>query len=180
MQVAISRKRKEELVAEYRQLVEASRGLIFSGYGGLTVNAAQELRAKVREVGGEFHVVKNSLIKLALEEAGVPVPEGSLEGTTAIGFAQDDIPAVAKALVDLAKDSQMLSIKAGIVEGKVYGALEIGRLADLPPLPIVQAQLLGLLQTPGGRVVNALAGSLRQVVQVIKAYSESEAAGAPA
>jgi large subunit ribosomal protein L10 len=120
------------------------------------------------------------LIKLALEEAGVPVPEGSLEGTTAIGFAQDDIPAVAKALVDLAKDSQMLSIKAGIVEGKVYGALEIGRLADLPPLPIVQAQLLGLLQTPGGRVVNALAGSLRQVVQVIKAYSESEAAGAPA
>jgi len=176
--VSISRKRKEELVDEYRELVEASRGLILSGYRGLTVHAAEDLRARVREVDGEFHVVKNSLIKLALEAAGVPLPESSLEGTTAVGFARSDIPAVAKAIVDLAKAGDVLTIKGGIVEGKLYAAPDIIRLAELPPLPIVQAKLLGLLQAPSGRVVNALAGSLRQVVQVMKAYSESEAAGA--
>jgi large subunit ribosomal protein L10 len=178
--LAITREKKEELVKEYQEIIERSRGLIMTGYTGLTVRDTEELRNKIREVGGEFHIVKNSLVELALEQAGVPVPEGSLEGTTAIGFADQDIPTVAKAMVDLAKDKKVLQIKAGIIEGNVYEPGRIEHLADLPPLPVVQAQLLGLLQAPSGRVVNALADSMRRLVNVVKAYSETEGAEAGA
>ncbi|MFP3854494.1 MAG: 50S ribosomal protein L10 [Anaerolineales bacterium] len=178
--MAISREKKEELVEEYREIIERSRGLIMTGYSGLTVRDTEELRSKMREVGGEFHIVKNSLIELAMEQAGLPVPEGSLEGTTAIGFADQDIPTVAKAIVELAKDRKVLEIKAGVIEGSIYQPSRVEKLADLPPLPIVQGQLLGLLQTPAGRMVNTLAGSVRQIVNVVKAYSEQESAEAGA
>lgn len=178
--MALSRKKKEELVETYRKLVSESRGLIMTSYSGLTVREAEELRGQIRKAGGEFHVVKNSLLKLALESEGIPIPEGLLSGTTAIGFAEADIPAVAKAVADLAKEAEGVQLKPGIVEGKVYQPQQIQRLADLPPLRVVQAQLLGLLKSPGGGVVNALASSVRQVVNVMKAYSESEEAGAAA
>ena len=178
--MAITREKKEELVEEYREIIERSRGLIMTGYSGLTVRDTEELRSKMREVGGEFHIVKNSLIELAMERAGVPVPEGSLEGTTAIGFADQDIPTVAKAIVDLAKDRKVLELKVGIIEGNIYQPSRVEKLADLPPLPVVQGQLLGLLQAPAGRMVNTLAGSVRQIVNVVKAYSEQEGAEAGA
>lgn len=178
--MAITREKKEELVEEYREIIERSRGLIMTGYSGLTVRDTEELRSKMREVGGEFHIVKNSLIELAMERAGVPVPEGSLEGTTAIGFADQDIPTVAKAIVDLVKDRKVLELKVGIIEGNIYQPSRVEKLADLPPLPVVQGQLLGLLQAPAGRMVNTLAGSVRQIVNVVKAYSELEGAEAGA
>ncbi len=178
--MAISRERKEELVEEYRELLERSAGIIISSHSGLTVNAAEELRAKIREVGGEFHIVKNSLMKLAMEEANVPIPDGSLDGTTAVGFADDDIPGVAKAIVDLAKDAEVVHIKAGIVRGAVYNDQQIARLAELPPLDVLRAQLMGLLEAPAGQLAGVLQGSVRQVVNVVKAYSETEEAGAAA
>jgi large subunit ribosomal protein L10 len=173
--LALSREKKEQLVQQYQQLAAESRGLIMTSYSGLTVRDAEELRAKIRQAGGEFHVVKNALLKLALEGADLPLPDGILEGTTAIGFADVDIPAVAKAISDLATESDVLQLKSGIVEGKVYGPDQIKKLANLPPLSTVQAQLLGLLQTPGGRIASVLASSVRQVVNVVKAYSDRDA-----
>lgn len=178
--MAISRERKEELVEEYKQLLERSAGIIISTHSGLTVNAAEELRAKIREVGGEFHVVKNSLMKLAMEDASVPIPDGSLEGTTAVGFADEDIPGVAKAIVDLSKDAEVVKVKAGIVRGMVYDDKQIERLAELPPLNVLQGQLLGLIEAPASQLAGVLQGSVRQVVNLMKAYSETEEAAAPA
>lgn len=178
--MAISRERKKELVDEYRALLERSAGVIMSSHSGLTVKDTEDLRAKIREVGGEFHVVKNSLMKLAMDEAGVPIPEGSLEGTTAVGFADEDIPGVAKAIADLAKDDGVVSIKAGIVRGVVYDDRQISRLAELPSLNVLQAQLLGLLETPASQVAGVLQSSVRQVLNVMKAYAEREGAEAAA
>lgn len=178
--MALSRERKEELVEEYRELLERSAGIIISSHSGLTVNASEELRAKIREVGGEFHIVKNSLMKLAMEDASIPIPDGSLEGTTAVGFADEDIPGVAKAIVDLSKDAEVVKVKAGIVRGLVYDDKQIERLAELPPLNVLQGQLLGLIETPASQLAGVLQGSVRQVVNVMKAYSETEEAAAPA
>lgn len=172
--MAISRERKEELVDEYRELLERSAGIIISSHSGLTVKDTEDLRARIREVGGEFHIVKNSLMKLAMDAAGVPIPDGSLEGTTAVGFADEDIPGVAKAIVDLAKDGEVVNVKAGIVRGAVYDGRQISRLAELPPLNVLQAQLLGLLETPASQVAGVLQSSVRQVLNVMKAYSEAE------
>jgi large subunit ribosomal protein L10 len=178
--LAITKERKKELVEEYRRLIEGSRGHVLTSYSGVTVTDLEELRRKLREVGGEFHIVKNSLMKLVLDEAGLAVPEGAFEGTTAVGFATDDIPAVAKAIVDLAKAGDLLKVKGAIVDGQVFSRAQVERLANLPPLPVVQAQLMGVLQAPGRRVASVVAGSVRQILNVVKAYADSGATAAEA
>lgn len=175
--MAISKERKQALVAEYRDLANRARGLILTSYSGLTVNDLQGLRNQIREYGGEFHIVKNTLMELAFKELGIRLPEGASQGTTAIGFAMEDIPPVAKAIVELGRRGQQLAIKGGVIEGTVYDASQVERLADLPPLSVVRAQLIGLIGTPAGRIAGSLAGSLRQVLGVMQAYSQRESAG---
>jgi large subunit ribosomal protein L10 len=82
--------------------------------------------------------------------------------------------------VDVARETELLEVKGGLIEGVIYDARQVLRIADLPALPIVQAQLLGLLQTPASRVAGALSGSVRQVVSVLSAYSKSAPEGASA
>jgi large subunit ribosomal protein L10 len=176
--LAISKARKHELVEQYRELIRQSRGMILAGYSGLSVREMQELRVRIREAGGELHVVKNNLISLALKDAGISLPADALAGTTAVGFAGEDVPAVAKAIVEMGRQSDFVQVKAGVVDGIGYGRRQVERLADLPPQPVVQAQLLAVLQAPGAKLAGVVAGSVRQVVNVIKAYSEKEAAAA--
>jgi large subunit ribosomal protein L10 len=174
--LAISKRRKQEMVASYRDLIQRHPGLILAGFAGMSVKALDQLRRRIREGGGELHVVQNRLMALALKESGLGVPESALEGSTVVGFAGEDSIAVAKAMVEVARQSGTLAIKAALLEGAVYDARQVERLADLPPLPVIRAQLLGLLQTPASRIAGALASSVRQVMNVVKAYSESQAA----
>jgi len=176
--VPVTRQRKDELVQTYRAWLEASSGLVLTSYSGMSVRALEDLRRKVREAGGEYHVIKNRLMALAMRQAGMEVPAEALEGTTAIGFAGDDVPAVLKAIVETARQAEALKVKAALLEGRTYEARQVERLAELPPLPVMRAQLLGLLQAPATRVAGALAGSVRQMVNVVKAYSEKQPAGA--
>jgi large subunit ribosomal protein L10 len=177
-ELAISKARKRELVEQYRELIKQSHGMILTSYSGLAVKDIQELRGRIREAGGELHVVKNNLISLALKAADIALPAEALTGTTAIGFAGEDVPAVAKAIVELGRQFDFVRVKAGVVDGISYGPRQVERLADLPPQPVVQAQLLGVLQAPGGKLAGVLAGSVRQILNVIKAYSDKEAAAA--
>jgi large subunit ribosomal protein L10 len=176
--VAISKKRKTELVGEYQHLVERSQGLVLTSYSGLTMKELEALRRRLREVGGEFHIVKNSLMDRAAKAAGLTLPAEAMRGTTAVGFASDDVPQVIKAIVEMSRESEALRLKAGVIQGEIFSAAQVERLADLPPLPVLRAQLLGVLAAPGSRIVGALAGAMRQVIQVLKAHSESEAAPA--
>jgi large subunit ribosomal protein L10 len=175
--VPVTRERKQELVQAYREWLEGSSGLVLTSYAGMSVRALDDLRRKVREAGGEYHVIKNRLMALAMRQAGMEVPAEALEGTTAIGFAGEDVPAVLKAIVETARQAEVFKVKAAVLEGRIYEARQVERLAELPPLPVMRAQLLGLLQTPATRVAGALAGSVRQMVNVVTAYSEKEPAG---
>lgn len=174
--MAISKERKKDLVGKYKTLLENNSGMILTNYIGLSVKELEGLRRDIREVGGEFHVIKNTLADLAFKEAEITMPENALAGPTAIGFASEDIVNVAKAIVDLSKETEFLTIKGAIIDGVSYDGQQVRRLAELPPLPVVQAQLLGVLQAPASRIAGILAGSVRQVVNVVKAYSESVAA----
>jgi large subunit ribosomal protein L10 len=180
MSLAISKEKKQALVAQYKELAEGSQGMILTSFTGMSVKDTEKLRRLIREAGGKFHIVKNTLAKMAFEEAGLKLPEGALEGTTAIGFAHESVADLAKAIADVARETEMLQIKGGLVEGAIYDARQVVKIADLPPLEIVQARLLGLLQTPASRVAGALKGSVRQVVSVIGAYAKSAAEDAGA
>ena len=99
--MAISKQRKDELIAQYTEWLEKSRALVITEYLGVSMKQIDDLRLKVREAGGEVHIVKNTLGRVAFEKAGMQIPEGFLEGSTAVAFAFKDAPAMAKTITDL-------------------------------------------------------------------------------
>jgi large subunit ribosomal protein L10 len=176
--LAITKERKNDLIAHYSEWVKRSKALVLTQYVGLTMKDIDGLRAKVRENGGEFHIIKNTLAKLAFEQAGLPVQKGQFEGSTAIVFAFVDAPATVKTVTDFAKNSEFLKIKGGFLEKQALTPEGVKALAELPPLPVVRAQLLGVLLAPASKLVRTLAEPGRMIAAVIKAHAEPEAAPA--
>jgi large subunit ribosomal protein L10 len=173
--LAITKERKLELIKQYREWMERSRALIVTEYTGLSMSQIDELRQKLRESGGEFHIIKNTLGEIAVKEAGMPVPEHYFEGSTAISFAFDDAPSVAKTMTEFARKSDFVKIKGGYLGTVPMTTEQIKALADLPPLPVMRAQLLGTLLAPASQLVRILAEPGRQVAAVIKAYADRDA-----
>jgi large subunit ribosomal protein L10 len=178
--LAISKERKEELVAEYADLLQRSQALIFTEFRGLNNAEMSRLRGQIREANGVYRVTKLTLLRLAMEEAGLPTPEEMFDGPVALGFCLEDVPPVAKALVDYAEDTDFLIIKGGLLGDRLLTEGQIDSLANLPPLEEVRAQILGLFSMQAANLVGVLASSVRQMVDVINAYVESGADAPPA
>jgi large subunit ribosomal protein L10 len=174
--LAISKERKVDVVSQYGAWVNRSQALFLTEYKGLSMKQLDDLRAKIREAGGEFHVVKNTLGSIALQSAGMRVPEGFFEGSTAVGFAFGDVPALAKTMSDYARTSEQFKIKGGYLGKAPITADQVKALADLPPLPVMRAQLLGTILAPASSLARILAEPARQVAAVLKAYAEKDAA----
>jgi large subunit ribosomal protein L10 len=172
--LAISKQQKDELVSQYAEWINRSKALILTEYTGLSMKKIDELRAKTREAGGEFHIVKNTLGKVAFESTGMPLHEKFLEGSTAIAFAFKDAPGLAKTLTDFARTSDFLKIKGGYLEKQVISPDQVKALADLPPLPVMRSQLLGVLLAPASKLARTLAEPARQVAAALKAYAEKD------
>ncbi len=170
--MALSRERKEELVAEYAEMLRQSRAIIFTEYRGLTNLEMTKLRRAVREADGTYRVVKLSLLKRAMEEAGYPIPEDLESTPIALSFCLKEIPSVAKALSNYAADSDLLSIRGGLMGDQFLTAGQIKRIADLPPLDILRAQILGLLDAPAASLAGMIQAGLAQIVNVLHAYTE--------
>jgi len=177
MSLAISREKKQELVKSYAEAFSRSQAAILTNYSGLPVAELNRLRNKMREAGSGYHVVKNRLVKLALREAGLPVPEELLQGPTAIGFCYEDVVAQAKVLTEYAKESKELTIKGGFLGERVFDGQAISSLADLPSRDVLLAQLLSGVQSPIAGLVNVLSGTLRGLVTVLKARADQLEAG---
>ena len=172
--MAITKERKVELVQRYVELIRKSEGLFLVEYSGLNMKGMDPLRRKVREVSGELHVVKNTLALQALKQVGWSAPEGWLNRSTAIGFAFKDVPGLAKVMTNYAKENDFVKVKGGLLGGQQLSPKEVATLAELPPLAVVRAQLLGLLSAPATRLAGVIAGGVRQVVNVVKAYADKK------
>lgn len=168
------------MIEQYGEWLGRSKAVVFTKYIGLTMHDLDKLRADIREAGGEFHIVKNTLVKLALEQAGYEIAPEVFLGDTAIGFAFEDAPGLAKAIVDFADDSAFVELKAGYLGDKPVSPAEIVALAKVPPLPIVRAQLLSTILAPATKLTRLLAEPGRQVAGVLKAYAEKDAAASAA
>jgi large subunit ribosomal protein L10 len=174
--LALSRQRKEEVLAQYKDWMSRSEALILLEYKGASVSNMEEARAKVREAGGEFHVVQNRLAKLALKENNFEIPEGYLENSTAIGSAFEDVASTAKALADTAKEIEAFQFKGGYMGAELLSPEQVVALSKLPSLPEMRAKLLGTIQAPASQLVRTLAEPARGLAAVLKAYSEEPAA----
>lgn len=176
--MAISKDKKHELVDQYGEWINDSKAMIVAEYTGLTMQNFDNLRVRVREAGGEFHVVKNTLAKIAFEKAEVSFDEEQFLNSTAIGFAFEDAPALAKAITEFSKDVGFLKVKCGYLDKERISDAQIKALADLPPLPVMRATLLSTLLAPATKLARVLAEPGRSLASVIKAYSDEAAAEA--
>lgn len=176
----ITKERKEEIVAELTQDLKNTQALILTDYRGLSVADLQTLRRQLRGMKTGLHVAKNTLIELALQRAGMPVPQDLLEGPTALVFCYNDIAGPAKALNDFMRDKE-IKVKGAILGGNVLRGAEASALANLPSREQLLGRLLGTINAPGTQVAGVVASGIRQVLYLLKARIEQlEKQGAPA
>lgn len=176
--MAISKQRKNEILDQYSEWLTQSQTVILVEYTGANMKVMDAIRAKVRDTGGEFHVVKNTLAQRAFTQSGIEVSAELFENSTAVAFAFSDPAATAKALMEATKGLEFVKVKGGVMDKQVLSASQVKALADLPPLPVVRAQLLGVLQAPAGKLVRTLAEPARQIASVLQAYADKSAPAA--
>lgn len=169
--MAFTKKHKNEMLAQYEEWLQKSQAVFFLNYNKMTMKEIDDLRAKVRETGSEIHVVKNTLLTKAFKSIGVEDVK-EFEGTTLAGFAFSDPPALAKVFKDSFKKSEVFEVKSGYLGSNVLTKAQIDALAELPPMPVMRATLLGTIMAPASKLVRTLAEPARGLAAVVKAYSE--------
>lgn len=167
---------KEQVVSELAGKLASAKASFLADYRGLTVDQVNQLRGKLREVGVDYRVVKNTLLKLAAKDTGAACLEEYLAGPTAIAIAMDDPVAPAKVLSDYAKQNSKFELKAGALEGKVLSLDDIKALSDLPSREVLLAKMLGSMNAPISNFVGVLAAVPRSLVQVLAAIQDKKAA----
>ena len=173
---------KERVVAELAERLRTTDTLIVADYRGLTMPQIDDLRTKLLEQGAHFQVVKNTLTKRAAEAAGADQLLALLDGPTAIAFLESDGDpiAVAKALAQVARETQVLEIRGGIMEGRPITPQEVANLATLPSFEVVRAQALGAITSPLYTIVGLFTAPLRDLVGLIDARIEQLGGSEPA
>lgn len=159
----VIREEKIKVIDEIATKLRESQTTVITDYRGLTVAEVTELRKQLREAGVEFHVLKNSMTRLATAKENMTDLDQYLTGPNAIAFSKDDIITPAKVLADFAKKNDRLEIKGGIIEGKVVDADQINALASLPSREGLLSMLLSVLQAP-----------MRNVALAVKAVAEQK------
>jgi len=160
------RDQKEQVVEELTARLKAAETLLVADYRGLTMPQIDELRTRLLESGARFTVVKNTLTRRAAEAAGTEGLLALLDGPSAIAFleADGDMVATAKALADAARETNVLEIRGGIMQGRAVTAEEVEILAKLPPADVLRGQVLGAIVAP----LTALAGLLNAPLQNLR------------
>ncbi|MHB0923738.1 MAG: 50S ribosomal protein L10 [Bellilinea sp.] len=175
--MAFSKEQKTKLIAQYTEWINRSQGMVALSYNKMTMKEIDTLRAKVRETGGELHIVKNTLMKLALDEVGISNKE-IFEGVSLVGFAFQDAAGLAKVISESTAKSEIFAVKGGYLGKEMLNASQVKALADLPPLPVMRGMLLGTILAPASKLVRTLAEPARGLAAVVKAYSEKGAVAA--
>ena len=139
---------KEQQVSEYVEKIGKAKSFVLVDYRGLNVAEDTAMRSDMRKAGVEYKVIKNRLVLRALNNAGITGFDKVLEGPTAMAISYEDAVAPAKIIVDNVKKTNKITVKGGVVEGKVLSVPEINAVASIPAKPVLVAQLLGMLQTP--------------------------------
>jgi large subunit ribosomal protein L10 len=168
----ITKERKEEIVAKLSEDLSKVQALILSDYRGLPTAELAKLRNELRGKKAGLHVVKNTLLELALKRAGMPVPKDLIDGTTAVAFCFNDIAGPAKAITDFLRDKENIKIKGAIMGGNVLRGVEAEALATLPTRDQLFGRLLGTINAPGTQVAGVVASGIRQVLYLLKARAE--------
>jgi large subunit ribosomal protein L10 len=171
----MNRTEKQQLIDELHGEFKTSAHAVLVDYKGLSVPAVTEFRRKVKAAGSSYRVVKNSLALRAAKDTPLEKLAPKFAGATGVAYTGDDPVALAKVLVDFAKDHPALALKAGLVSGsQLLDAEGLKALSTMPGLKELRARLLGLLQAPATQLVRLLNTPASQLAQVLKAHHDKE------
>jgi large subunit ribosomal protein L10 len=175
----VKKEDKELVVAELTERLRTSETLLVADYRGLTMPQIDALRTRLLESGARFSVVKNTLGRRAAEASGSEALLTLLEGPSAIAFlaADGDMVAAAKALADMAKESKILAIKGGVLQGRPMTAEEVESLATLPPVDVLRGQVLAAIIAPVTALLGLVSAPLQNLIGLIDARIEQLEAG---
>ncbi|HLB95389.1 MAG TPA: 50S ribosomal protein L10 [Patescibacteria group bacterium] len=171
----LTRSQKEEQVKEMTKSLEESKAVILVNFQGLKVKEIQDLKKKLKEKKINFRIVKNSLLKIALKNSKLLLAEELLDQPIAMVWGATDEVEPAKLTVEFGKTAESLQIVGGIVNRQFAEKNIISELAALPSREILFARLVGSINAPLSRLVNALQGNLRSLVYILKQYKEQKA-----
>jgi len=165
---------KERVVQELTERLKSSETLIVADYRGLTMPQIDALRGELLEHGARFQVVKNTLTRRAAEAAGEDALLALLDGPSAIAFleADGDMVAAAKALTKVARDTRVLEIRGGVLQGRAITQADVDELAKLPPVDVLRSQVLGAITAPLTTIVALFQAPLQNLVGLIDARIE--------
>jgi large subunit ribosomal protein L10 len=170
----VKKEDKEQVVSALTERLKAAETVLVADYRGLTMPQIDALRTRLLESGARFSVVKNTLTRRAAEAAGSDALLALLEGPSAIAFieTEGDMLAAAKALADAARETRILVIKGGVMQGRTMTAPEVESLATLPPVEVLRGQVLGAIIGPLSSLIGLVSAPLQNLYGLIDARIE--------
>lgn len=172
--MAFTKDEKPKIVARYHDWMKKSQAVFVMEYSRMNQKPLDTMRAKIRDNGGELHVIKNTLFQLVLEESHIKQPKGFMEKSNIVVFGFGDVAQMAKTLSEATLKQDVFKVKGGFLGKQYITPAEIKSLAELPPLPVMRATLLGTLLAPASKLVRTLAEPARSLAGVFKAYSDKD------
>ena len=169
-------KEKKQVVSDIIERLKSSAAGVFVDYCGLTVEEDTDLRNKMREAGVEYTVIKNTMLRFAINELDMQELDPILNGPTALATSETDLVAAAKVIANFAKDNENMQVKAGFVEGNILKPEEVDKLAKLPSKEELVAMSLRGLQAPIAGFANVLNANLTGLVRALNAVAQQKAA----
>jgi large subunit ribosomal protein L10 len=166
------RQEKQSLTKEYLARLNSAPFFIVVNYTGLKVTSLAELRKRLAKAGAELHVIKNSIFRIAAQEAGIADLGGPLTGQLAVVTGPKDVSAAAKTIKTFAAELEKPKMKFGFLNNARLDGTQLLALADLPSLDVLRGKLLGVLNAPATKLVVLLNTPASQLARVIKAKSE--------
>lgn len=172
--MAITRNKKAELIERYKEALNNSSAVVFTNYKGATVPQVNALRARLKEQGCSYMVVKNTLLGLAFAQLGRTVPESLLDGPNAAAFIGEDIGKSVTALKEWIRDARVMEITGAVLESSILDSTQAEALSELPTKEQTLAMILGAINAPASNLVRMISAPQASLVRVIAAYVEKQ------
>lgn len=171
--MALNKDQKKVILDDLKSRLASVKTVVFTDYQGLKVNDVQNLRRKLREKNIDYKVIKTTLIKKAMEEAGYKIDEDIYSKPVAIAISNKDEVEPSKLIFEFTKENEKLEILGAIVNSEFYNVSQVKALAKMPGRDELYAKVVGSLNAPLSGLVNVLNGNLRGLVSVLKQYQET-------
>ena len=173
--MAKSKVQKQDLLTGLKERWNKTKSMVFSDYAGLKVNELEDLRRTLKDKGGDYMVVKKTLLKkLFTEEGFTNVDPRQVPGELGVAFGYEDEVAPAKVLAEMSKKYEALKISGGVLEGNFIATAKVMELAKLPSKDVLIAQVVGSIKAPLSGFVGVMQGNLRNLVGILNAINQKK------